>query len=320
MDETPSGFVVSNADGEKRFVFKTNPARPFVVQSQNPPHQATKGEYLMALDRITDGIQNSKLKKVVYSRVIKRPLKQSKRFSYFERLIQTYPQAFVYYFEDENLGSWIGATPEILLRRIDSHCFVMSLAGTKKANENRMWTEKEEIEQLLVTDFILDGINGLTLGDVDVDGPYLHQAGPVEHLRTDITFNIDAKREGPGKWGVYTHGGRTPVGLDAVEWAKEVWRRGAGEILLTSMDSDGTQAGYDLELTAAVSKAVGIPVIASGGAGNLDHMVDVLEKGQADAVLAASIFHFGKHTVGEAKRHFATHGIPVRPPVSASIL
>lgn len=196
MDETPSGFVVSNADGEKRFVFKTNPARPFVVQSQNPPHQATKGEYLMALDRITDGIQNSELKKVVYSRVIKRPLKQSKRFSYFERLIQTYPQAFVYYFEDENLGSWIGATPEILLRRIDSHCFVMSLAGTKKANENRMWTEKEEIEQLLVTDFILEGINGLTLGNVDVDGPYLHQAGPVEHLRTDITFNIDSKREG----------------------------------------------------------------------------------------------------------------------------
>lgn len=196
MDETPSGFVVSNADGEKRFVFKTNPARPFVVQSQNPPHQATKGEYLMALDRIVDGIHNSKLKKVVYSRVIKRPLKQSKRFSYFERLMQTYPQAFVYYFEDENLGSWIGATPEILLRRIDSHCFVMSLAGTKKANENRMWTEKEEIEQLLVTDFILEGINGLTLGDVDVEGPYLHQAGPVEHLRTDITFNIDSKREG----------------------------------------------------------------------------------------------------------------------------
>ncbi len=196
MDETPSGFVVSNADGKKRYVFKTNPARPFVVQSQNPPHQATKGEYIMALDRITNGIQNSKLKKVVYSRVIKRPLKQSKRFSYFERLMQTYPQAFVYYFEDENLGSWIGATPEILLRRIDSHCFVMSLAGTKKAYENRMWTEKEEIEQLLVTDFILEGINGLTLGNVDVDGPYLHQAGPVEHLRTDITFNIDSKSEG----------------------------------------------------------------------------------------------------------------------------
>lgn len=195
MDETPRGFIVSNADGEKRFVFKTNSARPFVVQSQNPPHQAKKSEYIMAVDRITEGIHNSKLKKVVYSRVIKRPLKQSKRFSYFERLMQTYPQAFVYYFEDENLGSWVGATPEILLRRIESHCFVMSLAGTKKANEHRAWTEKEEIEQTLVTDFILEGINGLTLGEVDVDGPYAHQAGPVEHLRTDITFNIDSQRE-----------------------------------------------------------------------------------------------------------------------------
>ena len=195
MDETPRGFIVSNADGEKRFVFKTNPARPFVVQSQNPPHQAKKSEYIMAVDRITEGIHNSKLKKVVYSRVIKRALKQSKRFSYFECLMQTYPQAFVYYFEDENLGSWVGATPEILLRRIESHCFVMSLAGTKKANEHRAWTEKEEIEQTLVTDFILEGINGLTLGEVDVDGPYAHQAGPVEHLRTDITFNIDSQRE-----------------------------------------------------------------------------------------------------------------------------
>ena len=195
MDETPRGFIVSNADGEKRFVFKTNSARPFVVQSQNPPHQAKKSEYIMAVDRITEGIHNSKLKKVVYSRVIKRPLKQSKRFSYFERLMQTYPQAFVYYFEDENLGSWVGATPEILLRRIESHCFVMSLAGTKKANEHRAWTEKEEIEQTLVTDFILEGINGLALGEVEVDGPYAHQAGPVEHLRTDITFNIDSQRE-----------------------------------------------------------------------------------------------------------------------------
>lgn len=195
VDETLSGFIVSNADGQKRFVFKPNPARPFVVHSQNPPHQAKKSEYIMAVDRITEGIHHSKLKKVVYSRVIKRSLKQSNRFSYFERLLQTYPQAFVYYFEDENLGSWIGATPEILLRRIDSHCFVMSLAGTKKANEQRAWTEKEEIEQTLVTDFILKGINGLTLGELDVDGPYVHQAGPVEHLRTDISFNIDSHQE-----------------------------------------------------------------------------------------------------------------------------
>jgi cyclase len=103
------------------------------------------------------------------------------------------------------------------------------------------------------------------------------------------------------------------MGIDAVEWAKEVYNRGAGEILLTSMDADGTKDGYDIELTAAVSEAVGIPVIASGGAGNLQHMVDVLEQGKADAVLAASIFHFGQHTVGEAKDYFAERNIPVRP-------
>lgn len=128
-----------------------------------------------------------------------------------------------------------------------------------------------------------------------------------------IVVAIDAKRQGPGKWGVYTHGGRNPVeGLDAVEWAKEVADRGAGEILLTSMDADGTKDGYDIELTAAVSDAVGIPVIASGGAGNLDHLVDVLEKGHADAVLAASIFHFGEYTVAEAKERLRDAGIPSR--------
>jgi cyclase len=132
-----------------------------------------------------------------------------------------------------------------------------------------------------------------------------------------IVVAIDAKRQGPGKWGVYTHGGRHPVdGLDAIEWAKEVCNRGAGEILLTSMDSDGTKNGYDLELTRAVSEAVGIPVIASGGAGNLEHMVDVLDEGKADAVLAASIFHFGQYTVSEAKNYFRERGIPVRPIVS----
>lgn len=128
-----------------------------------------------------------------------------------------------------------------------------------------------------------------------------------------IVVAIDAKRQGPGKWGVYTHGGRNPVeGLDAVEWAKEVAERGAGEILLTSMDADGTKNGYDIELTAAVSDAVGIPVIASGGAGNLDHLVDVLKEGRADAVLAASIFHFGEYTVAEAKARLLEAGLPAR--------
>ena len=128
-----------------------------------------------------------------------------------------------------------------------------------------------------------------------------------------IVVAIDAKRQASGRWGVSTHGGRKFVGLDAVEWAVEAERRGAGEILLTSMDADGAKTGYDIELTRAVSSAVRIPVIASGGAGNLDHMVDVLVEGKADAVLAASIFHFGEYTVPEAKAYFASRGIPVRP-------
>lgn len=127
-----------------------------------------------------------------------------------------------------------------------------------------------------------------------------------------VVVAIDAKRDGPGKWRVFTHGGRRPTERDAVEWAREAERLGAGEILLTSMDADGTCGGYDLELTRAVGAAVGIPVIASGGAGDLDHLADVLEKGQADAVLAASIFHFGKFTVDDAKDHLSARGLPVR--------
>jgi cyclase len=117
------------------------------------------------------------------------------------------------------------------------------------------------------------------------------------------------------RWEVYTHGGRTPTGLDAVQWAVEVDRLGAGEILLTSMDRDGTQEGYDLELTRAVSSAVSIPVIASGGVGTLEHLHDGLTLGKADAVLAASIFHFRTHTVPEAKAYLAARGIPIRAPV-----
>jgi cyclase len=127
-----------------------------------------------------------------------------------------------------------------------------------------------------------------------------------------VVVAVDAKRDGPGKWRVYTHGGRKPTKRDAIEWIVEAAKRGAGEILLTSMDADGTCGGYDLQLTRAVSEAVGIPVIASGGAGELQHLADVLREGLADAVLAASIFHFGKHTVAEAKEHLASQGLPVR--------
>ncbi|MDP0499667.1 MAG: imidazole glycerol phosphate synthase subunit HisF [Verrucomicrobiota bacterium JB022] len=128
-----------------------------------------------------------------------------------------------------------------------------------------------------------------------------------------IVVAMDAKRvPGEERWEVYTHGGRNPTGLDAIEWAQEVTRRGAGEILLTSMDADGTKAGYDLELTRRLSEAVEVPVIASGGAGTLDHFVDVLRQGKASAVLAASIFHFGTFTIAQAKQHLHAAGLPVR--------
>jgi cyclase len=126
-----------------------------------------------------------------------------------------------------------------------------------------------------------------------------------------IVVAIDAKRSGSG-WEVYTHGGRRATGIDAIDWAKRMQAAGAGEILLTSMDRDGTRDGFDLALTRAVSEAVGVPVIASGGAGNLEHLAQAVLEGKADAVLAASIFHFGEFTVGEAKQHLKTRGIEVR--------
>jgi len=125
-----------------------------------------------------------------------------------------------------------------------------------------------------------------------------------------VVLAVDAKRV-DGHWEVFVAGGRAPTGIDVVAWVHEAVERGAGEILLTSMDRDGTEDGYDLELTAAVSGAVGVPVIASGGAGRLEHLADALDAG-ADAALAASIFHYGQHTVGEAKAHLAAAGIPVR--------
>jgi cyclase len=124
---------------------------------------------------------------------------------------------------------------------------------------------------------------------------------------------IDARASAPGRWQVFTHGGRRGTGLDALDWAREVERLGAGEILLTSMDRDGTRQGFDLALTRAVADAVSIPVIASGGVGTLQHLADGVTEGRADAVLAASIFHFGEYTVGAAKRFLADQGIPIRP-------
>jgi len=127
-----------------------------------------------------------------------------------------------------------------------------------------------------------------------------------------IVVAVDAKTVAPGRWEIFTHGGTKPTGIDAVEFATDMARRGAGEILLTSMDKDGTKSGYNLPLTRAISDAVPVPVIASGGVGTLDHLVEGVTEGGANAVLAASIFHFGTFTIGEAKVHMAAAGIPMR--------
>ena len=161
-------------------------------------------------------------------------------------------------------------------------------------------------------EMLLAGADKVGVNTAAVKTPGVISQGAQAFGSQCIVVAIDAKRNDRGSWTVYTHGGRYPTELDAVEWAREVDGRGAGEILLTSMDADGTKAGYDVELTAAVSAAVRIPVIASGGAGSLVHMAEVLDRGKADAVLAASIFHFGEHTVEEVKQFLAGRGIPVR--------
>jgi cyclase len=164
------------------------------------------------------------------------------------------------------------------------------------------------------------GADKVSVNTAAVDRPELVTELADEFGAQCVVVAIDARRRPgpaadlPSGFEVYTHGGRTPVGLDAVAWAQEVERRGAGEILLTSMDRDGTRDGFDLELTRAVADATGVPVIASGGVGELAHLVEGVVEGHADAVLAASIFHFGEHTIAEAKRFMAERGVPVRPP------
>ena len=156
------------------------------------------------------------------------------------------------------------------------------------------------------------GADKVSMNSSAVANPDLVSDAAAHYGSQCIVVAIDAKRVADNRWEVFTHGGRTATGLDVVAWASEVSRRGAGEILLTSMNQDGTQDGFDLALTAAVSKAVPVPVIASGGVGNLQHLVDGITKGRADAVLAASIFHYGTYTVRQAKEFMAAQGIAVR--------
>lgn len=155
------------------------------------------------------------------------------------------------------------------------------------------------------------GADKVSLNTAAVKQPELVSQGAERFGRQCIVVAIDVKRSSGG-WEVFTHGGRTPTGLDAIEWALEVERRGAGEILLTSMDQDGQRSGFDLEVTAAISGRVNIPVIASGGAGSIAHFREALTVGRADAALAASLFHYGELTVPELKRALAAEGVPVR--------
>lgn len=167
------------------------------------------------------------------------------------------------------------------------------------------------------------GADKVSINTAAVENPQLVADATARYGSQCIVVAIDAKRRGgdaspsrtecaPLSWEVFTHGGRRPTGLDALEWGRKMQRLGAGEILLTSMDRDGTRNGFDLELTRAFSEALDIPVIASGGVGSLDHLVEGIVRGRADAVLAASVFHYGEYTVRQAKEHMAARGIEVR--------
>ena len=159
---------------------------------------------------------------------------------------------------------------------------------------------------------LLAGADKVSINTAAVKNPDFVAEASAKFGAQCITVAIDARTVSPGKWEIFTHGGRNATGIDAVEFAQLMEAKGAGEILLTSMDKDGTKSGFNLPLTRAISDAVGIPVIASGGVGTLDHLVEGVTEGHASAVLAASIFHFGEFTVGEAKAHMASKGVAVR--------
>ena len=187
-----------------------------------------------------------------------------------------------------------------LATRTAEHCFMpLTIGGGVRS--------PEDVRALLLAGADKVSFNSAAVADPDVVARSADRFGAQ-----CIVVAIDAKRVAPGRWEIFTHGGRRETGVDALDFARTVTEKGAGEILLTSMDRDGTRAGFDLELTRAVSDAVSVPVIASGGVGTLDHLVEGVRAG-ASAVLAASIFHFGDHTIAEAKAHMAAAGIPVRP-------
>jgi len=192
-----------------------------------------------------------------------------------------------------------------VVARTASQCFMpLTVGGGVRSTE--------DIRKLL-----LAGADKVSINTAAVDRPALVGEGANKFGAQCIVVAIDAKQTKEGRWEIFTHGGRRPTGLDAVLWAKEMVRHGAGELLLTSMDRDGTKTGFDLALTRAVADAVRVPVIASGGVGTLDHLVEGVREGHASAVLAASIFHFGTFRIADAKAHMAQAGLPVRAMVAA---
>lgn len=165
-----------------------------------------------------------------------------------------------------------------------------------------------------VRELLLAGADKVTINTAAIADPEFVRRASDRFGSQCIVVAIDARRRNDGGWEVFTHGGRNPTGIDAVGWAEKMEDFGAGEILLTSMDRDGTEDGYDLQLTRTISETVGIPVIASGGAGQLEHLLEAVEEGQADAVLCASIFHYGKYSINEAKEFLSEKGVLVRLP------
>jgi cyclase len=189
-----------------------------------------------------------------------------------------------------------------VIQRTAAHCFMpLTVGGGIRT--------PEDMHALLHA-----GADKVSINSSAIATPDLISAGAEKFGSQCIVVSIDAKKTAPDRWEVFVQGGRKPTGLDAVAWAVEAVQRGAGEIVLNSIDADGTKAGYDLVITRRISESVGVPVVASGGAGTLGHMVEVLDEGKADAVLAASIFHFGTYTVGDVKHYLAERGIPVRLP------
>jgi cyclase len=187
-----------------------------------------------------------------------------------------------------------------VVRATAEHCFMpLTVGGGVRS--------VEDVRKLL-----LAGADKVSINTAAVERPELIKEAAEKFGSQCIVVALDPKMVAPGKWEIFTHGGRNPTGIDAIEFAKKVADLGAGEILLTSMDKDGAKTGFNLELTRAVADAITIPVIASGGVGNLDHLVEGVKIGHATAVLAASIFHFGEYTIKEAKAHMTANGVEMR--------